>query len=122
MQLQTGMFLQSDKSLWSSRCQWWERVSLHLRFQTLPSFSVSSPLASSYSVNTELVRPFFDTWKHEGNIGNFTRAAEHPCPISLIHPGAGNTERAQHLMSRSTEGMKVVSLLLLCSSCLRVSR
>lgn len=28
---------------------------------TLPSFAVSSPLINSYSVNTELVKPFFDT-------------------------------------------------------------
>lgn len=31
----------------------------------LPSSAVSSPLTSSYSVNTELVKPFFDTWKRE---------------------------------------------------------
>lgn len=37
IQLQRGTLLQSDKSVWSSMCQRWERVSLHLRFQNIES-------------------------------------------------------------------------------------
>lgn len=50
---------------------------------TLPSFSVSSPLASSYSVKTELVKPFFDTWEQKSNAANLVHEMRHPSYIAV---------------------------------------